>query len=97
MAMVYSEKRLEQIFKSEVLKRGGLALKFVSPGMSGVPDRLVLMPGGVIAFVEVKATREKMRPLQIKRKRQLEKLGFLVYCIDNKERIGGMLDEICAT
>ena len=97
MVVVYSEKSIEQTLTKEVKKRGGMALKFVSPGMSGVPDRLVLMPGGVIAFVEVKAPGKQMRPLQIKRKRQLEKLGFLVYCIDSKEQIGGVIDEICAT
>ena len=36
-------------------KRGGLAVKFVSPGFNGVPDRLVLFPGGKMAFVELKA------------------------------------------
>jgi hypothetical protein len=65
--------------------------------MSGVPDRLIMMKGERIAFIELKAPGKKMRPLQIKRKRQLETLGFLVYCIDNKDQIGGVLDEICAT
>lgn len=97
MVMVYSEKHLEQVLTKEVKKRGGLALKFISPGMSGVPDRLIMMKGGRIAFIELKAPGKKMRPLQIKRKRQLETLGFLVYCIDNKDQIGGVLDEICAT
>lgn len=97
MAVVYSEKSIEQALTKEVKKRGGLALKFISPGMIGVPDRLILMKGGKLAFIELKAPKKKMRPLQIKRKRQLEVLGFLVYCIDNKEQIGGVLDEICAT
>jgi len=65
--------------------------------MIGVPDRLILMKGGKLAFIELKAPKKKMRPLQIRRKRQLERLGFLVYCIDNKEQIGGVLDEICTT
>lgn len=97
MAMVYSEKHLEQVLTKKVKKRGGLALKFISPGMSGIPDRLILIPGGVIAFAELKAPGKKLRPLQIKRKRQLEALGFSVYCIDTKEQIGGVLDEICGT
>jgi len=88
------ESTLEKLFVKEVKKRGGLALKFVSPGMSGVSDRIVLMKNGRMAFVELKAPGKKMRPLQIKRKGQLESLGFKVYCIDNKEQIGGVIDEI---
>ena len=91
------EREVEKALTKEVKKRGGLALKFVSPGMAGVPDRLVLMKGGVLIFVELKAPGELMRPLQIRRKRQLESLGFLVYCIDSKEKIGGVLDEICTS
>jgi hypothetical protein len=52
---------------------------------------------GRIAFVECKATGKKMRPLQNKRKKQLEALGFLVYCLDDIEQIGGILSEIQAT
>ena len=94
MAVVYSEKYLEQALTKEVKKRGGMALKFISPGLSGIPDRLVLLNDGKFAFVELKAPGKQMRPLQIKRKKQLEALGFLVYCIDTKEQIGGVLDEI---
>lgn len=94
MAVVYSEKRVEQILTKRVKDRGGMALKFVSPNLSGVPDRIILLPQGKIAFAELKATGRKMRSLQIKRKRQLEALGFLVYCIDDTEQIGGVLDEI---
>ena len=77
-----------------VKSMGGLAPKFVSPGLDGVPDRLVLLPGGKIAFIELKAPGETLRPLQVRRKRQLEALGFLVYCIDGPEQIGGILDGI---
>ncbi|WP_461206092.1 VRR-NUC domain-containing protein [Clostridium sp. DL1XJH146] len=89
-----TEKEVEQMLVKKTKGRGGWALKFISPGINGVPDRLVLMPTGKIAFVELKAPGKKMRPLQIKRKSQLEALGFLVYCIDNPKQIGGVLDEI---
>ncbi|MBV4424314.1 VRR-NUC domain-containing protein [Clostridium tyrobutyricum] len=88
------ESIVEKRLVTEVKKRGGIAMKFVSPGFDGVPDRIVLFPNGVIAFVEVKALGKKMRPLQVKRKKTLEMLGFPVYCIDNTEMIGGILDEI---
>jgi len=47
-------------------------------------------------FVETKAPGHVLRPLQVKRKRQLEALGFSVYCIDQREQIGGVLDEVCS-
>lgn len=89
-----TEEYIEQKLVKAVKKKGGMALKFVSPGLDGVPDRIVLLPMGRIAFVELKAPGKKIRPLQVRRKRQLEALGFLVYCIDRVEQIGGMLDEI---
>ena len=88
------ERDIERKLVTEVIKRGGLAVKFVSPGLDGVPDRLVLLSGGKIAFVELKATGKSMRPLQQKRAKQLIGLGFRVYCIDRKEMIGSVLDEI---
>ena len=89
-----SEKTTEQKLVKAVKFKGGLAPKFVSPGFDGVPDRIVLLPRGRIAFIELKAKGRKMRPLQVRRKRQLESLGFSVYCINSPEQIGGILDEI---
>ncbi len=84
------EKKTECKLKSAVKNMGGIAFKFTAPGINGVPDRLVLLPHGKIAFIELKAPGRKMRPLQVRRKRQLERLGFLVYCIDSAEQI-----EVC--
>jgi len=88
------EKHIEQKLVQAVKAAGGIAPKFMSPGCGGMPDRLLLLPGGRIAFVEVKAPGKVMRPLQIKRKRQLEALGFRVYCLDDAGQIGGILGEI---
>lgn len=76
------EKRIEQKLMMEVRRRGGMALKFVSPSYSGMPDRLVLLPGGKTAFVEVKAPGKKPRPLQVKRHEMLRRLGFHVFVLD---------------
>jgi hypothetical protein len=92
-----TEKELEQRLVREVKKRGGRAYKFISPGINGVPDRLVLMPEAKMGFVEVKAPGRNMRPNQIKRKGELEELGFLVYCLDNPEDIGGVLNGIAGS
>jgi len=91
------EKNIEQSLVKAVKRKGGLALKFVSPGLAGVPDRLVLLPNGRLGFIELKAPGKKLRVLQEKRKRQLEALGFLVFCLDNTEEIEVMINAICAT
>lgn len=88
------EKTIEHKLKAAVKSMGGIAFKFTAPGINGVPDRLILLPYGKLAFIELKAPGKEMRPLQEKRKRQLEQLGFLVYCIDSVIEIGGVLDEI---
>jgi hypothetical protein len=91
------ENEIERRLAVSVKKMGGMAVKFTSPGLDGVPDRIVLLPGKKIAFVELKAPGKKPRPLQEKRMRQLKSLGFPVYVVDGIEQIGGVLDEICAT
>lgn len=91
------EKAIEKKLIKAVKARGGLAIKFVSPGYDGVPDRLILLALGKLAFVEVKAPNKKPRKLQLLRHKQLRALGFKVYVLDNENDIGGIIDEICAT
>ena len=88
------EKTIEKKLTTAVKKAGGIAPKFVSPSFAGMPDRLVLIPDGHIAFVELKTPGKKPRPLQLSRHRLLRSLGFRVYVIDSVEQIGGMLDEV---
>lgn len=88
------EKEIEKRLVEAVRKAGGLAPKFTSPGWDGVPDRIVLLPSGRIGFVELKSPGKVMRPLQVRRKKQLEQLGFKVFCVDGTEQIGGVIDEI---
>lgn len=89
-----SEKQIEAILACEVKKHGGIAPKFTSPGFAGMPDRIILLPGGRIAFAELKAPGKKPRRLQVARHRLLRRLGFRVYVIDSTEQIGGVIDEI---
>ena len=91
------EKAIEKKLVQEVKKIGGLALKFVSPGFNGAPDRLILLAKAKIAFVEVKAPGEQPRKLQLRRHKQLRSLGFQVYVLDNEEQIGGIIDAICSS
>jgi hypothetical protein len=89
-----TEKTIEQKLTLAVKKHGGIAPKFVSPGFDGMPDRLVILPDGVIAFAELKAPGKKPRPLQLARHRLLRSLGVRVYVIDSEKQIGGMLHEL---
>ena len=88
------EKIIEKKLVQAVKTSGGIAPKFVSPGFDGMPDRIVLLPGGHMGFVEVKAPGEKPRPLQLSRHGLLRRLGFKVYILDDEQQIGGILDEI---
>ncbi|SFX62039.1 VRR-NUC domain-containing protein [Ruminococcus sp. XPD3002] len=90
------EKTVESKFTSAVKAKGGLAVKFTSPGFNGMPDRLVMFPGGRIAFVEVKAPGETPRPLQRSRHRLLRRMGFKVYVLESIDQIGGIIDGIQA-
>lgn len=88
------EKQIENRLRKEVEKRGGLSIKFTSPAMAGVPDRLVVFPKSRLAFVELKAPGKGLRPLQLKRKTQLENLGLKVYVIDSYEKVDLFLKEM---
>lgn len=90
------EKVVESKFSRAVKARGGLAVKFTSPSFNGMPDRLVMFPGGRIAFVEIKALGETPRPLQMTRHNLLRRMGFKVFVLDSPDQIGGIIDEIQA-
>lgn len=81
------ESKVDKYLARIVSREGGQSLKFVSPGMAGVPDRIVILPGGVLWFVELKAPHKKPRALQRFVMRRLRKLGCQVVIIDNKKTV----------
>lgn len=91
------ESTLENKLRTATKQRGGIALKFVSPGLAGVPDRLIILPGPRYAFIEVKKPGATPRPLQKLRHQQLQNLGCKVYTLDNPNHITGILNEIQTT
>ena len=86
------ETEIEKKLVLKVKAKGGIAPKFVSPSYAGMPDRLVLLPGGVFAFAELKAPGMKPRPLQVARHRMLRSLGFKVYVINGTQQIEEVLN-----
>ena len=87
------EKEIERKLKVLVEgKLGGLCLKWVCPGWSGVPDRILLLPGGRVQFAETKRPEGgKVEPLQIWWRRRLENMGFKVwhvYTLEDIKKIG---------
>ena len=77
------EKDIESYLRDKVKEIGGKAFKFISPGNSGVPDRLICLPGGKMAFVELKAPGKKSTALQEKQQNYLRSLGFYVQVLDS--------------
>lgn len=87
------EKEVEQYLRERVKMFGGKAYKFISPGNTGVPDRLVLFPAGRVAFIELKAPGKKPSPLQLMQQRKIRDLGFEVLVIDNKTDVDKFIQE----
>lgn len=88
------ERAIEQRLRTAVKSKGGLALKFTSPGTAGVPDRIVLTSDGRVFFVELKAPGKHLSPKQVKMEAVLGKLGHKVRVIDSIEQVKEFVDEI---
>lgn len=76
-----SEKEIERKLVEWVKRKGGLCLKFVSPGRRGVTDRIILLPGGKCEFAETKTPEGKLSPPQKRFIAKVKSLGFNVYII----------------
>lgn len=85
-----SEKKTERYLADRLKALGGRAVKFVSPGWAGVPDRVCLCRGKVV-FVELKSEGEKPRAIQKARHAELKKMGFPVYVCDTKAEVDEMI------
>lgn len=88
------ESELERKFCRLVAQAGGRAYKFVSPGNAGVPDRLVVLPGGKVGFVELKREGGRPRKLQRLRMEELEALGCFTAVVDGPESARDAIGEL---
>lgn len=68
------ESKIERYLVKRVKEIGGMCIKITSPGLVGMPDRLVLLPDGAAFFVELKATRGVLSPAQRRRHAELKKV-----------------------
>lgn len=87
-----SEKEIENYLVRKIKNKKGIAYKFTSPGNSGVPDRLCLLPNGKIFFVELKSPGKKPRALQVNQIRKITNLGQRVYVVGSKEMVDRVLE-----
>lgn len=85
------ESDIERRLAQGVKKLGGRAYKFVSPGNVGVPDRLVVLPGGGILFVELKAPNGRLSPNQRLQMKELTQLGAHVFVLWDTEDVNVFL------
>ena len=91
---VVRESTVEAYLRDRVKAQGGIAYKWVSPGNVGVPDRLIVFPGGTVYFRELKAPGKKPTPLQMRQLEKLKALGFDVGVIDSKEGVDAFMKEV---
>mgnify|MGYP003653345623 CR=1 FL=1 len=84
------ERAVEDHLVGRVKAAGGLALKWVSPSLAGVPDRIVILPGGRVFFVEVKRPGGKTRPIQERVIGLIRRLGVDVHVIDTREGVDAL-------
>lgn len=90
-----SEKVVERRLISEVEDRGGWAIKLLPFQFAGLPDRLCLMPGGKVFFVELKSTGKTASPIQRIVHERLRLLGFDIYVIDHTSQLTTQIPHLC--
>lgn len=88
------EKKVEEHLINRVERAGGLCWKFTSPGTSGVPDRICLLPGGLVFFVECKAPGKTPRPLQLVCRRMIEARDCNWACVSSIEEVDWLIDDL---
>lgn len=86
-----SEKYLERKLRQDIEKLGGWCLKIGVLHISGLPDRLCLLPGGRMFFAEIKTTKKKPTKIQTLVHNRLKSLGFQTELIDTSEQIKNLL------
>jgi hypothetical protein len=87
------ESELERTARSLIYTHGGLMLKWVSPGIKGVPDNIVFWPGGRVCLVEFKTPQGRLTFGQMAMRDALEAKGHKVFVVSSMEELSNMLQE----
>ena len=96
--MTQLEKDIERKLCKEIRFMGGYALKWVSPSTGGVPDRIIVLPGGRVAFAELKRPKgSKVDTLQKYWRRVLLGLGFRHYLVYTEDDVKKVIEELKET
>lgn len=85
------ERDIEKYLIRRTAERGGVAYKWVSPGRVGVADRIVVLPGGVVWFVEVKTANGRLSEMQKIFAADMARLGQNYKCVWCKEDVDELL------
>jgi len=88
-----SEKAIERYLVARVAELGGKALKYYNANSTGYPDRICLMPNGLVFWVELKSRGKKLRPLQEFRQKELRALGQEVYTCSSLSQVDKVIEE----
>ena len=88
------ESTIEARLVREVRKRGGLCYKFTSPGSPGVPDRIVILPGGITVYVELKTEVGRLANIQKWQISEIQKRGATVRVLKGMEQVLAFLEEV---
>ena len=88
------ERDIEKWLRHQIESMGGLGFKFSSPGNDGVPDRLAVLPGGAIYFIELKTDRGRLTPIQRWQQDRLRQLGVNVAVIKGMDEAAEFIEEV---
>lgn len=89
-----SEKAIEAYLGKLVKEAGGISLKYTNGNASGYPDRLLLLPGGVMGWAEIKSQGETPTKLQATRINKLRRLGFMAWICDSREKAEQIVEQL---
>ena len=91
-----SEAKIEEWLNGQIQALGGVSYKFVSPMNPGVPDRIYLMPGGIVWFVELKTEIGRLANIQKWQGERIRNMGCRYRVIKGMAQAREFVKEVMA-